>query len=204
MADAYRARGLDANENVSGACLKVDGALPIQPPEAGRMGYRSLAHADPGGPIAELTDPTRVGDVCPNAHARRVAALSALIAAELGECAEAVRDVYLAGALHEREGDWMAGRWADVPRVTRAAALVARMRECFDACAPEAPDTTLPRGARILAVADAFDTETEGNSAMHRQLLALARIVADAGSRYDPAIVRALLSVLDSSGHVCH
>ncbi len=78
------------------------------------------------------------------------------------------------------------------------------MRECFDGREPDAVDATLPRGARILAVADAFDTETDGDSATHRQLVALARLVADAGSRYDPAIVRALLSVLDSSGHVCH
>jgi hypothetical protein len=166
------------------------------------MGDRSQACTAPRGPRFEAAEPLPEFDVCPTAHARRVAALSALIAAELGECADAVRDVYLAGALHE--ADDFSWRPADPARATRAAALVSRMGECFEDSAAEGGDATLPRGARILAVADAFDTETHGDSAMHRQILALSRIVADAGARFDPAIVRALLSVLDSSGHVCH
>lgn len=168
------------------------------------MDRHSVARAEPREPGTPQVDLTWVLDVCPDAHARRVAALSALIAAELGESAEAVRDVYLAGAVHELEHAHCVHGTTDANRLSRAAALVARMGECFGDCEPDSPGATLPRGARILAVADAFDTETEGDSTTHRQLLALARIVADAGSRYDPAIVRALLSVLDSSGHVCH
>ncbi len=57
------------------------------------MGHHAADHAETGGLVAEQAEPSWVPDVCPNAHARRVAALSALIAAELGECAETVRDV---------------------------------------------------------------------------------------------------------------
>ncbi len=63
----------------------------------------------------------------------------------------------------------------------------------------------IPLGARIVAVAEAYDTLVSGGSP-HQEPLppeeALRQIQAASGTAFDPAVVKAFVSIVDETGRV--
>jgi response regulator RpfG family c-di-GMP phosphodiesterase len=88
-----------------------------------------------------------------------------------------------------------------VPPLRSAASIVIAVHERWDGCGYPAGlrGTEIPLGARLIAVADAYDTLTSSHA--HRGALsrdvANAEIVRGAGTYFDPDIVRAWLRASD-------
>ena len=159
-------------------------------------------------------------------HARRVAWISVFIASSIGVREPFTGDIERAALLHEigtratggpragtpsaRSGDLGRAHLAahDIliatPYLAPAAAIVLGVRERYDGsgcpfglCARE-----IPLGARIAAIADAFDTlvfEPHARDAASVDS-ANAQLVGEAGSAFDPMLVRAWLRALDRLG----
>jgi response regulator RpfG family c-di-GMP phosphodiesterase len=91
-----------------------------------------------------------------------------------------------------------------VPFLEPTAEIVGATRESFDGRGyPRGlRGTAIPLGARVIAVAEAFDKLSGGEAAPDRRTidLANAELVRGAGTRFDPLVVNAWLRSLDT-GH---
>jgi len=175
---------------------------------------KSLAHA------LEAKDPYTRG------HSDRVAETAVMIAGHLALDGEEIENVRLAGILHDigkigiREGvlnkpgklsaeEWvlvkehpvMAERiLGPIAELKNIIGIVRHHHERFDGSGyPDGLEGSgIPLGARILAVADAFDALTSKRS--YRDALSVRKAVAvleeERGTQFDPVVVRAFLTAL--------
>ncbi len=160
-------------------------------------------------------------------HAQRVARSSAALASAMGVAPDTARAIRVAGLLHdagkiampaallqsgEPLGDDEIGiiqshatlgeqLLASVSGLASAACLVAAVHERFDGLGYPAGRAggQVPLGARIIAVADAYDAlisrRLYGDPLTHEA--ANAELLRDAGTRFDPDVVRAWIDLGD-------
>jgi HD-GYP domain-containing protein (c-di-GMP phosphodiesterase class II) len=172
--------------------------------------------------VVEMRDPYTAG------HSRRVADLARSIALEMGLTAEEADAIEVAGKVHDlgkvaidpavllKPGKLTDAEWAEMKRhpvhgaevLARFAAyrsgipLVRSHHESWDGSGY--PDhlrgTDIPLGARILAVADTFDALTSDRPYRTGMELPRARAILQDGSglQWDPAVVEAMLRVLEA------
>ena len=165
-------------------------------------------------------------DAYTGGHGRRVATWAERIATTLGQSAEHANDVREAGLLHDlgkigvpdailtKPAALEAAEMAEmrkhpvagarileaIPALRRHAAAVRHHHERYDGRGyPDAlARGRIPLGARIIAVADAWDALTSDRS--YRSGLsahaALAELTSQAGRQFDPEVVAALRQVL--------
>jgi response regulator RpfG family c-di-GMP phosphodiesterase len=159
------------------------------------------------------------------AHARRVSAVSARLAAALGIGEPLAGQIARAALLHDvgkvaippdladspdpltpRERELVrshvrltAGAMTASPFLAPSAPIVLAVRERFDGTGEPfgLSGEAIPIGARIIAVVKAFDTLAGSGASSASTRAAAARLVLDAGSRFDPAVVRTFLGCLD-------
>lgn len=159
-------------------------------------------------------------------HARRVGELARKLAQELELSQEEVYTVYLGGRLHDlgnvampdamllRHGPWEERDLEEVARysvigaaildpvpILRSVALIVRThRECMDGSGYPLGlrGEEIPLGARIVAVASAYDILLEASQTRRgaRAALIFKEINRYSGSRFDPRVVEALRRVL--------
>ena len=174
--------------------------------------------------LIELRNPNKSG------HSRRVAELSRALAQALGLTPAEIQDVFIAGLLLDIGKIGLPDRLLDKPfhnltpeecveinkfpvkgemalmaleQLHGAAKLIRSHRERFDGTGY--PDhlsgLTIPLGARILSIAEDYDTALIGTAftkAMNATDASLF-IQDGKGKRYDPAIVNALLNELNKA-----
>jgi HD-GYP domain-containing protein (c-di-GMP phosphodiesterase class II) len=183
-----------------------------------RDGYESVLFAYEGA--------ISLKDAYTDGHGRRVAACAERIATALGQSPEQANEVREAGLLHDlgkigvpdailtKPAALDAAEMAEmrrhpvagarileaIPALRRHAATVRHHHERYDG--KGYPDTLagelIPLGARIIAVADAWDALTSDRS--YRRALprhaALAELTSQEGTQFDPEVVGALRQVL--------
>jgi HD-GYP domain-containing protein (c-di-GMP phosphodiesterase class II) len=171
--------------------------------------------------VVELRDPYTAG------HSRRVASMARAIALELGLTGEEADAIEDAGKVHDlgkvaidpavllKPGKLTDAEWAEMKRHPAYGVEVLGRFESYRAGLPLVrghheswdgsgyPDglrgTAIPLGARILAVADTWDALTSDRpyrTGMARDR-ALAILRDGAGVQWEPAIVEALLQILN-------
>lgn len=190
--------------------------------EARARGVAELRHAYDGilGLVATLIDAV---DKHAEDHSVRVAALAARIGVVLDMPTDEIETIHVAGLLHEmskvdvsldalrkaaasepdsdtggaggRSASQGGARLADVVRI------VERYGERFDGSGPSGlTGGEIPRGARVLAVADAYESFTAprpyGQGLLSTE--SLAEVEKESGSRYDPAMVQALITAVEA------
>ncbi|HEY3083625.1 MAG TPA: HD-GYP domain-containing protein [Chloroflexota bacterium] len=159
-------------------------------------------------------------------HSQRVAALSAAIGGALDLSADDLAELHRGALLHDigkvgvpdavlrKAGPLTAAEWAEmrrhpemghrilrgIPSLARAAAVVLQHHERYDGRGYPARlrGEAIALGARIFAVADAFDAMTSARPyrpALDRAA-ALAEIARQRGRQFDPAVVDAFLAVV--------
>jgi len=159
--------------------------------------------------LTQLADLTESGGLSGRAHGERVGALCIALAEALP-----VRDSDLiaataqAGRLHQLAalgggsgvGERGAALAASLLSGEAAAAIVRHQSDRWDGAgaARGSRGARLPLGARILAVADAYDHLTVNTNTPVSSVTALTILKAERGRRYDPAVVDALATVLAS------
>ena len=181
--------------------------------------------------LFEIADMLEERDPYTHAHSLRVAHFAELLAARLGQHFEEASLIFLCGRLHDIGKCAIANEVLLKPaaldpgerdQMSRHAALGARMlkhfREFRDGAAyirshhewydgSGYPDglarSEIPLGARIIAVADAYDAMTSDRP--YRRALpdseATRRLIAGAGSQWDPRVVLAFLELIgEASG----
>jgi HD-GYP domain-containing protein (c-di-GMP phosphodiesterase class II) len=176
--------------------------------------------------IIELRDPYTAG------HSRRVAATARALSLELGLTAEEADIIESAGHVHDigkvaidpavltKPGKLTDDEWVEMRRHPVFGAVVISEFAAYQDGSPlvrwhhEAwdgggyPDgkrgEEIPLGARILAVADTFDALTSDRPYRDGMPLDRARSILDDGaaSQWDPAVVEALLNLLERSPEV--
>jgi response regulator RpfG family c-di-GMP phosphodiesterase len=161
-------------------------------------------------------------------HSVRVASLASRLGPTLGLGADATADLERASLLHEvpraavpetvlwKTGQLTATEWdllrtqpdfglelcRSQPLLAGAAGIVRAMREQYDGSGYPAglAGEEIPIGARILAVADAYDTMTYPQT--HREPLppgeVASEIAAGRGTQFDPRVADALVRLLGS------
>ena len=171
--------------------------------------------------LIEIRNPNKSG------HSRRVAELARSMAQSMGMAAADVQDVFIAGLLLDVGKIGLPDRLQDKPfsnltfeeraevvkypvkgemalmaleQLKGAARLIRSHRERFDGTGY--PDhlsgLSIPLGARILAVAEDYDTAVMGTSFVRAMKPAQALLTIQDGRamRYDPAVLDALQDVL--------
>lgn len=159
-------------------------------------------------------------------HARRAAWISAFIASSIGVRGPFLGDIERAALLHEigmlATRGMRAGAGSEqadelgraqlaahdiliaTPFLAPAAAIVLAVREHYDGSgSPFGLRTSeIPLGARVVAIADAFDALVFAPTAPDAASVgaANARLVREAGSTFDPMLIRAWLRALDRLG----
>jgi diguanylate cyclase (GGDEF)-like protein len=160
-------------------------------------------------------------------HSQKVADYAALMAAESGLREDEVEDVRLAGLLHDvgkvgipasilskngplNPDEWEAmkehARLGDrllepLPSLNHVRRMVCHHHEMFDGSGY--PDClageTIPLGARIIAIADAYDTITSDRTYKKARTPgeAVTELIRCAGSQFDPHLVRLFAEALD-------
>jgi response regulator RpfG family c-di-GMP phosphodiesterase len=161
-------------------------------------------------------------------HARRVAAASAVLAAALDIADPLLGHVVRAGLLHDIgklaiPRSILANAWplssgehalvrsharvaaeavSRVPFLAPAAEIVGAVRERYDGGGypQHLRGTAIPMGARVIAVAEAFDTLSRGpRSATEATRSANAHLVRHAGTWFDPHVVHGWLRCQDAA-----
>jgi response regulator RpfG family c-di-GMP phosphodiesterase len=161
-------------------------------------------------------------------HSRRVADLARSLAQQMGLGDGEIQDIVFAGLLHDIGKIGLPDRLLEKPfatlnidereqvvkhpvigqaalmsltRLKTAAEFIAAHHERFDGLGyPRAlSGSAIPLGARILAVANDYDSLKSGtlNTQLYSSVEAHEFIVKKSGQRYDPAVVSALNKVLD-------
>lgn len=176
---------------------------------------RALARA------AEARDPYSWG------HAERVAILATDIAVQMGLSHRKVAEIQVAGILHDigkvfirdevllKPARLTPAEWTEVKRHPGAAAEIIRHLDCFKDAIPiveghhEWYDGTgypnrlkgeeIPLGARVLAVADAYDAMTSPRPYRTRltEEEAVQSLRDGAGTQWDPQAVEAFVAVIE-------
>lgn len=174
--------------------------------------------------LIEMRHPDRAG------HARRVAELARTLAQRMGMSAAEVQDVFIAGLLLDIGKIGLPDRLLNKPfaalnvderaevvkcpmkgemalmaleQLHGAAKLIRSHRERFDGTGY--PDRltglSIPLGARILALAEDYDTALMGTIFVKPMKPAEAELFIqdNKGKRYDPAVVEAFISELDKA-----
>lgn len=163
-------------------------------------------------------------------HADEVGALTVRLAVALGMGATEARTVGLAARVHDvgkvavpdailrKPGQLTEEEWAvlrrhaavgadivgQVPALRTLAPLVRAHHERWDGCGY--PDgltgEAIPRGARLIAVADAYSAMTMDRPyrAARSRTAAVTELQRCGGTQFDPAVVEALAAVLGSEG----
>lgn len=163
-----------------------------------------------------------------DAHVREVAVLARRVAVRLGLEPDAVQEVTLAAHLHDigkvaipdsildkpgplSEQEWVIMRRhtlfgeriiAAAPAMRDVATLVRCSHERWDGAGY--PDgragPAIPLGSRIILACDAYQAMVSDRpySAAHRREAAVAELRAHAGRQFDPAVVDALVAVLEA------
>jgi putative nucleotidyltransferase with HDIG domain len=179
--------------------------------------------------VYDLACIIRERDIVTYEHCRRVALYVNRLARSVGWSRRAARDLALAGLVHDLGKTWMHnavlhkksalsnGERAEMERHPQIAAsiltaygapaqlieIVKHHHESFDGTGY--PDhlvgSTIPYGARLLTVADVFDVLTSDRpyKLAYDVGTARERIVAGTGTHFDPRVVDALLTLLDST-----
>ncbi len=169
--------------------------------------------------IRSLSRVTELGGYTETGHARRVSELSVAVGRELGLAGEDLRDLEYAALMHDlgqlslaepipggatimvdpAEQRRIAAEGARVIRATgvldRVADIVERATEPYRR-PHEALDPTLPLGAAVIKVANAFDDLVGDATASQRRLDALERLRLGMAYEYDPRVVEALSRVV--------
>lgn len=174
--------------------------------------------------LIEMRHPAMVG------HARRVAEMARSLAQRMGMGAAEVQDVFIAALLLDIGKIGLSDRLLDKPfaaltvderaevvkcpmkgemalmaleQLHGAARLIRSHRERFDGTGY--PDRlsglSIPLGARILALAEDYDTALMGSAFVKPMKPAEAGLFVqdNKGKRYDPAVVEAFMSELDQT-----
>ncbi len=159
-------------------------------------------------------------------HARRVAALTLRLAQEMGLSRAEARVVALGGLLHNlgdialadeflfKRGQLSAGEHegrggypvagakilAPIPALRSIATIIHAHCEQMDGSGYPAglKGEEIPLGARIVAVASAYDValDTRSSRSGRASVIALKEVSREAGSRFDPQVIEALQRVL--------
>lgn len=179
--------------------------------------------------VFELAETIRERDVVTYEHCRRVAIYANQLARHMGWHRRAARELALAGLIHDLGKTWMQNSVLNKPgalsqderqQMQRHPAIAARILMTYDVSDDliamvlhhhESFDgqgyptglagDAIPLGARLLAVADAFDALTSARS--YKEPLPLAevreRITRSAGAMFDPEVAHAFLDLLDTT-----
>lgn len=173
--------------------------------------------------VRSLSRTTELGGYTPPGHARRVSDLALAVGRELGLTEVDLLDLEYAALMHDLgqlsldtpihggatiyvdpgEQRRLAEEGAKVVRATGVPAAVAVIveRQAEPYRRPhEAIDATLPLGARILKVANAFDDLAGDAPARAAALSALERLRHGMAYDYDPRVVEVLSGVVGRSG----
>jgi diguanylate cyclase (GGDEF)-like protein/putative nucleotidyltransferase with HDIG domain len=164
-------------------------------------------------------------------HSKKVAVYAALIAERLGFNEEGVAEVHLGGLLHDigkvgipenilsKNGPLDPEEWDTMKRhvwfgeqlleplhaIAGVRQMVRHHHEMFDGSGyPEGlAGEGIPLGARIIAVADAYDTITSERTYKKARpgSAALDEIKRCAGAQFDPEIVRVFLAVMEEPSY---
>jgi HD-GYP domain-containing protein (c-di-GMP phosphodiesterase class II) len=177
--------------------------------------------------LEELADIVDMRDHYTYEHSRRVAELARATAKRLGLRDEAVELVTMAGRVHDvgkigikssvlmKPGKLTDAEWQEMrshpvvgarlitnfPQFALGRELVLHHHERYDGKGypGKLAGERIPLGARILAVADAWDAMTSHRA--YRRALDLAHVRAEmergSGTQFDPDVVHAFLAVLD-------
>jgi len=159
-------------------------------------------------------------------HSERVALLANDIALQLGCPDELIRDIQLAATVHDigkivipdhilfKPGHLTSAEYSEIKTHPMATVDIIRHLDCFKSIIPlveshhewydgkgypkKLAGENIPLGARILAVADAYDAMTRPRP--HRPRLsnedAVQALKKGAGTQWDPAVVDAFLRIL--------
>jgi response regulator RpfG family c-di-GMP phosphodiesterase len=173
--------------------------------------------------VRSLSRTTELGGYTPEGHARRVSDLALAVGRELGLGEADLLDLEYAALMHDLgqlsldspvhggatiyvdpgEQRRLAEEAAKVVRATGVPAAVAEIveRQAEPYRRPhEAIDPTLPLGARILKVANAFDDLAGDAPARDAALSALERLRHGMAYDYDPRVVEVLSGVVARAG----
>jgi HD-GYP domain-containing protein (c-di-GMP phosphodiesterase class II) len=174
--------------------------------------------------LAALSQAIEARDPCTRGHSARVSALAVVIARRLGWKGPRLGALRLGGLLHDvgklnldetvltKPGPLDDDEYSEIKRHPLAGARLIRGIEALQPALPyilfhhERWDGSgypsgraheqIPIGARIVAVADAFDAMTSPRP--YRPPLSLSRALAEvaggAGTQFDPSVVRAFLA----------
>jgi hypothetical protein len=175
-----------------------------------------------GQTIRTLSRLTEFGGYTEPGHALRVAGLARAIGQYLGMSEREVLDLEYAALLHDigqvslaepiPGGATVLAAPADQRRIAHDGAEIVRQTGVLDNVAVilEAQTTSyrhvrelgedLPLASRIIKVCNAFDDMAGGRPTAQRRSTAMERINLGLGYEYDPAVVDALVRVLDRSG----
>lgn len=128
----------------------------------------------------------------PGAHALRVAETAGAIAAAMRLSKDHVTRIRRASLLHDLPAEALSGCGSRLLRLAREIVELHHQRWDGDGSEGRGGDA-IPLEARIVSVAHRFDRLLQGPSS-GAVAHALARIEEEAGTRFDPAVVRALAS----------
>jgi HD-GYP domain-containing protein (c-di-GMP phosphodiesterase class II) len=205
----------------------VDGETPVDHGDSWPIDLGGQGGAERHEALAALVDVVELHDASAAGHSRRVATLARDLALRLGASPEEAGTIERAGLVHDlgklaldpailrKPGPLTEAEWAEVRRhPDKGAAVVARYavfgeghrlvrhhHEAWDGSGY--PDRlqgeAIPFGARILAVADAFDVMTHARPYRSALPIAGARAILrdGAGKQRDPRVVEALFAYLD-------
>ncbi|MEO7018790.1 MAG: diguanylate cyclase [Ktedonobacteraceae bacterium] len=222
LADAamYEAKRLGRNQTRTAHEPSVQGfGIAVEAP-------RTLEERDVLGIVEALIALQEIRDHLTSEHERRVSALARKLALKMGLSEEAAYVVSLGGLLHDlgkvtlpdklllkkgrlTEQEFSAVRThpvagaevlSTVPTLHEVAAIVRSHHEWMDGSGY--PDTlageAIPLGARIVAVADAYDVITHHRPYQdaHTTVEALHALLKSSESQFDPYVVAALVRVL--------
>ncbi|HZW02364.1 MAG TPA: HD domain-containing phosphohydrolase [Anaerolineaceae bacterium] len=198
-----------------------------------RLRTQHEAEIYPSEVVEAMMRVIEAGDGETGLHSERLVHLSQLLCQALGHTHEEVQVLAWAAELHDigkisvpreilhRPGPLNASEWeiikrhpavganilASMPGLGAVAEIVRYHHENYDGTGY--PDRLqgeqIPLGARMLAVIDSFVAMTEGRAyqAARTSEEALEELVACAGSKYDPSIVEAFVTLINS-GNVFH
>ena len=151
--------------------------------------------------LADLAEGSPSGGA---AHANRVADLCLAIARRMG-VEDTTMDAFVAaGRLHqlsslggEQNGAHGAALAAHLLSGEAAATIVRHQHEHWDGSGAGAlRGVQIPAGARVLAVADAYDHLTAHNTNPQEPAVAMAILQSDRGRRFDPSALDALAAIV--------
>lgn len=176
--------------------------------------------------LIEMRNPDRMG------HSRRVAELARTLAQRMGMSNAEAQDTFIAGLLLDIGKIGLPDRLVDRPlqslsseernevlkapvkgemalmaleQLHGAAKLIRSHRERFDGTGypDHLPGLSIPLGARILALAEDYDTSLMGTTFVKplKQMDALLLIRDGAGKRYDATVVDAFLKEMGTARH---